>query len=368
MKGTIRLLKYDNIPVFIHWSFSFIFLWVFYNGYRHHLGWEQIIFLTTLLLALFGCVTLHEFGHALMAKRFGINTKDIVLSPIGGIARLDSIPNNPSQEFKIAIAGPAVNVGIALALSPYFLFFPFSNLMTFFGEIDINYQPSLLEIFIPGLIGMNLILAVFNMLPAFPMDGGRVFRALLSTKLSRLLATRIATVVGQLFAVGLVIWGFYQGNIITSFVGVFVFLAATQEFKHVKFENLIAQYKVSDLIRYDYTSFLPSTTLREVRDKINHGLENRFLVIDEDGDLKGVIHEEFVLDVGQLDHLDEIIEPMVSQNFTYLSLDDNLNDVYKLMQSKGYYLLPVKSENEIVGVIDSKMLNQFLRKMKKKRK
>lgn len=366
MKGTFRLLKYDNIPVFIHWSFGLIFIWVFYNGYKHNLGWEQIIFLSALLLALFACVTLHEFGHALMAKRFGITTKDIVLSPIGGIARLDSIPSDPSQEFKIAIAGPMVNVGIAAILSPYFLFFPFSNFMAFFGKIDFEYQPSLLEIFIPGLIGMNLILAVFNMLPAFPMDGGRVFRALLSTKLSRLLATRIATIVGQIFAIAITFWGFYNGNIITAFVGIFVFVAATQEFRHVKFESKIAQFKVSDLIRYEFSTFLPSSTLREVKDKLHHGLENRFLVIDEENILRGVIHKEFILDEDHINKLDNEIEPMISKNFIYLSKDDNLNDVYTLMATKGFYLLPVQENEKIIGVIDSKMLNEFLNKLKKK--
>ena len=178
-----------------------------------------------LILAVFGCVVLHELGHAFMAREFGIPTLDITMYPIGGVARLQRMPREPKQEFLIAIAGPAVNLAIAAIL---FL------ISTMFDSTR-----ALSQVVTPGgnilamLMWVNLGLVVFNMLPAFPMDGGRVLRAALATKLDYRNATHVASLIGQGMAFLFGIYGLFSGLWTLPLVAVFVFMAARQEVQHV---------------------------------------------------------------------------------------------------------------------------------------
>ncbi|MBK7345234.1 MAG: site-2 protease family protein [Saprospiraceae bacterium] len=169
-RGSILLFTFRGIPVRIHWSFGLLLLWVWYTGVRFGMDWPAIGVLALLMLSLFACVVLHEFGHALTAKRYGIDTRDIILSPIGGVARLNKIPEKPIQEFLVALAGPAVNVIIALILGIIaWIALPQGI------EIQGESETAVFWIgnFVPLLFWMNLYLVLFNMIPAFPMDGGR---------------------------------------------------------------------------------------------------------------------------------------------------------------------------------------------------
>jgi Zn-dependent protease len=179
------------------------------------------------MVALFTCVVLHEFGHALMARRFGIETEDITLYPIGGVARLKRMPRAPGAELLIALAGPAVNFVIVAAL-------------LIVGAVGINsldINSPFME-FVDTMIVMNVVLALFNLIPAFPMDGGRVLRALLSGWLGRSKATMIAARVGRTLAVLFALAGiFYTHNFVHVFVGAFIFFAALMEERHVVLEE-----------------------------------------------------------------------------------------------------------------------------------
>ena len=188
MKGVVQIARLFGIPVQVHWSFLLIFVWVLIKGLGEAWDWYTIGWMMAFVLALFFCVVLHEFGHALTARRFGVGTRDIILSPIGGVARLDKLPDEPMHEFFVAIAGPAVNVGISLTLAavPFALsrdkFYNFFSSLLFPNSNVFAVGLDAWDYFLFGLIGLNIVLAVFNMLPAFPMDGGRVLRALLSIR------------------------------------------------------------------------------------------------------------------------------------------------------------------------------------------
>ncbi len=221
MKNAFKLGSFTGIGIYVHWTMSLLlgglFVFYLYNGASVGAALAGLV----LVGVLFGCVILHELGHALTARHFGISTLDITMYPIGGVARLESMPKEPRQELLIAIAGPAVNLAIAAVL---------------FVVVIATGRPLTPSPFVeaePNVLGMlmwiNLALVGFNMLPAFPMDGGRVLRAGLATKLSYKNATRIASYVGQGMAVLFCLFAVWSFNPVLFFVGIFVFLAARQE-------------------------------------------------------------------------------------------------------------------------------------------
>jgi Zn-dependent protease len=234
-----RIGRFLGIKVFIHWSFLLAPAAVFLSTFRK--GWEEAVGAVILVLATFACVLLHEFGHALTARLYGIRTRDITLYPIGGVARLEGMGRRPVEEIFIALGGPAVNVAIAFVLAAGVALLGGSGLLTF--EDQDAFWPR----FLVYLLVANVFLAFFNLLPAFPMDGGRVLRALLSTWLSRLRATEIAAGIGVAFAlliallpVPLFLWSrAYHPDEATFtpmpvFVGLFVILAGQRELAAIR--------------------------------------------------------------------------------------------------------------------------------------
>jgi Zn-dependent protease len=189
-------------------------------------------------LAVFACVLLHEFGHALVARRFGIETRRITLLPIGGVAELERSPDDPRAELWIAAAGPAVNLGIAGALA--LVGFALGSFAT----------GGLLSVVLSGLVWANLLLGLFNLVPAFPMDGGRVFRALASKRVGQLRATQLAAKLGRYLAVGFGIWGVFGGNPVLVLVAAFVWFAAGRELASVR--NQVDQQRQAERERVVY--------------------------------------------------------------------------------------------------------------------
>jgi len=224
----IRPWKIGNafgIDIFVHWTFLFLPLWIVLNQPAAPAG--ELLFVMVLVAAMFGCVVLHELGHALTARGFGIGTRDITLYPIGGVARLERMSENPWEEIRIAVAGPAVNVVIALVL----------GLVLFLGALVSPgwVSASSLGHFVFLLMALNLGMVVFNLLPAFPMDGGRVLRAFLSLAVGHLQGTRAAVWVGGVLALMLGLGGaLILGNPWLLVIAAFIFLAGQQELRMVE--------------------------------------------------------------------------------------------------------------------------------------
>ncbi|MDA0378919.1 MAG: site-2 protease family protein [Bacteroidetes bacterium] len=225
MASRFRFGIVSGIDLFVHWTFLVMLAGLFVFYVYQGLSVTAALMGIGLVLAVFGCVVLHELGHAFMAREFGIPTLDITMYPIGGVARLQRMPREPKQEFWIAVAGPAVNLGIAGAL------FLVTSLM--------DTSRTLSEAMTPGgniltmLMWVNLALVVFNMLPAFPMDGGRVLRAALATKMDYRNATHTASLIGQGMAFLFAVYGIFTGLWTLPLVAVFVFMAARQEVQYV---------------------------------------------------------------------------------------------------------------------------------------
>jgi Zn-dependent protease len=314
-----------------------------------------------LLAALFTCVVLHEFGHALAARRYGVSTKDITLSPIGGVARLNRLPEKPVQEFVVAIAGPLVNIAIGLAIGIVFLIFSIRFLPRFSTNPTQAFSNP--DNFFQWLFFLNIVLAVFNLLPAFPMDGGRMLRSLLSIKLGRLKATRVASLIGRVIAILLLMVAIYNGDILFGFVSLFVFFMAAHEYYMVRMDDVLANKNIGDLNQQsDFTLLRSEAKMKTAIDIFSKGNEKNFLVLDEAEKLCGVLEEQAIQMVINGEGIGSQIKNHVKNINGAVLLDDRLGVVYSRMDNPIYRVLPIYDAGALVGVIDLDRLNRFVKK------
>jgi stage IV sporulation protein FB len=277
MSWSIPIFRVAGIHVRIHLTFLLLLGWLAL-GYYLEGGSAEAAARLLFILLLFACVLLHEFGHAFAAKGYGIDTPDITLLPIGGVARLARMPEKPSQELVVALAGPAVNVVIAIAL---FLVIGFRGMTIDDATIV---RPGMLE----KLMVINVVLVLFNLVPAFPMDGGRVLRALLATRLSYARATQIAAMVGQGCAFVFGFLGLF-GNPMLIFIALFVYIGASQEATLAQMKDVSRGLPVSSAMIRDFRALPVDATLTEAVDALLATSQHDFPVIDEHGAVAGVL-------------------------------------------------------------------------------
>lgn len=231
----LSLGRYFRIPVYVHWSFSLIIIFLSYVIISEGMGLKQASAFSLYILIVFFCVILHEYGHALMARRFGIDTQDIIITPIGGLARLRGMPMDPKGELMIAIAGPLVNLAIAILIFLLLYTMGIGIIMPDAEDLTILTNPIG---FLHLVLMLNVILFVFNLIPAFPMDGGRILRALLSMKLGLRKATFIASIIGRALALGFIFLAANNKLPGLLFIGIFIFIMAGKENKALKERDL----------------------------------------------------------------------------------------------------------------------------------
>lgn len=382
MRGSLKLFTWLGIPVHLHWTFGLIFLLPLWESYSKNLELTDTLWLFGLYISLFGCVLLHEYGHALTARRYGVNTQDIILTPIGGIARLERMPEKPVQEFFVAIAGPMVNVVIAfLLLGLGKLIFAGDNwdMFTWFlGQylrmdeggtppIDLEELGALhsgLLLFLPPLVAVNIGLVVFNLIPAFPMDGGRIFRALLAMQLGRVRATLWATRLGQTIAVMFIfigISGMWNMGITLSFIGFFVFITARTENAMVRLDDLLRRFKASDLMRPQFTRLNSNDWMQTPIALLQQGLERHFLVFTMDGQLSGVLEESDIIAALKKGDISAEISQYAHPTVKVVPSGQDLQYVYHLLMQRGSAIVGVADDGELIGVIDQTGLQNFLR-------
>ena len=229
MGGSFKIGRAFGIEIKVHWTFLLLLIFFAFLGYRDSGSAVGALVAAAVVVALFFCVLLHELGHSLVAQRLGIEVPDITLLPIGGLARLKRLPDKPMDEVKIAIAGPLVN----FVLAPLFL-----GVALLLGTDLSGVSGGLVGVDSLGgafadLALLNFVLAVFNLIPAFPMDGGRVLRGLLATRLGPVRATDISSGVGQFFGVVFILIGLFI-NPLLALIGLFIFLGATGESQMVR--------------------------------------------------------------------------------------------------------------------------------------
>ena len=285
MRWSFHIGRIAGIDLKLHATFLLFLAWLAFI--YHRAGGPQAAFEGVLLVCLiFLCVLLHEFGHALAARRYGIKTPDITLLPIGGVARLERMPDNPAQEVVVALAGPAVNVAIAGLL---WLFlglragFPNPQEVQYVG-LDIPAK----------LLTVNIWLVLFNLVPAFPMDGGRVLRALLAMKLQYARATQIAATVGQIIAFGFAFYGLV-GNPMLILIAIFIYFGAAQEAAFVQMKHLFRGMRVSAAMVTQFQTLPLNATLNDAIEALLRTSQHEFPVIDPAGKVRGVLTRDDVI-------------------------------------------------------------------------
>lgn len=270
MRWAFRIATVSGIPIRVHVTFVLFLVGIYVWKVAHGQGVSLALEAVGLLASAFLCIVLHELGHALMAQRFGVRTRDITLLPIGGVARLERIPEKPSQEVAVALMGPAVNVLIAIALVPVGI--------SGGGFEAIAREARTASGFFTELLVINVFLAVFNLIPAFPMDGGRVLRAILASRLDYVHATRIAANVGQgiafLFGLLGLIW-----NPILLFIALFVFVGAGQEAAAVQMRSAFEGVPVSDAMIRDFKTLRADEPLSRAVELLLAGHQHDFPVV-----------------------------------------------------------------------------------------
>ncbi len=357
MKGSIKIIRLFGVPLLLHWSFLLLAPLGWYYGQQLELEQNEMVWWALFGVAVFCCIILHEYGHALVARKYGVKTRDIVLFPIGGMARLDRLPEKPVQEFLVALAGPLVNVLIALVLFPFFWFYTRPALLTQAipdsDNIDDNFF-----FFLPLLLFLNLLLALFNLIPAFPMDGGRILRALLSIRFGRLRATKIAVGIGQVLAVGLIFYGMSSERFSYLLIGFFIAYTAMREYRWVKTESLLASYKVDDVFMRQHHPLLLDDDLQKATAIFERTGQKGFLVFDHHTNLVGT------LDMGKLLEMDSLpnqqVKDLYEVGFGEISASATLKEANEMMQHVGHGILAVIGENGALGVLEEEMVWKHL--------
>lgn len=355
MKGALRIGRVAGIKIEVHWTFTLILLWVVFLDIQRGGNLSSALLNVTLILFLFVCVVLHELGHALTAKRLNIKTKQITLLPIGGVASMEKMPEKPSEELLVALAGPAVNVVLALLL---YLVVP---VRTYFTLDASNLEQLLsspsLETLLFYLFIANVMLVVFNMIPAFPMDGGRVLRALLSFRMDRIQATDIAASLGQVIAVIFFILGLFY-NPFLVLIALFIFIGAYGENQMVKQESMMKGHTIQDAMLKNFTVLKPENTLPEVVDLILAGTEKDFIVMEEEA-ISGILLQKDI--VPHIKNPSLQVRDLMRKNFKTLGAHEDLKRFFDLVNSEKQRFFPVTNrDGGLLGAIDMTNVSEFL--------
>ncbi len=349
MNGTLSIAQVRGIDIKVHFSFVLILaLGAWQWGSSH--GGTGAVFGMLLMLLLFACVALHELGHSLVAQRFNIKVKEIVLLPIGGVARLQGRPATPKEELLIALAGPLVNVVLALLLLiPAKLAVPWDALQT--RPLVTVMTPSLSTALL-WLLSANVTLAVFNMIPALPLDGGRVLRAALEMGMGHERATSVASLVGQVLAFGMGIYGMVSGNFILALIALMVFTGAGQERVEASARTVLSTLRVGDAYNKHALTLGPGDRLSRVVDFILTSYQPDFAVMQGDAPV-GIVTRATVLQALGESEEDPYVAGIMDREMVRVDAGLSLDAVRQAMAEKEIRVVAVFDGERYLGLVSA---------------
>ena len=358
---SVTVARVHDIDIRLHPTFALIFLWVLIDWRRigAGVGVSSVLFTLVLVILIFACVLLHEFGHAFMARQHGLHVHDVSLSAIGGVARMEQLPSNPRAEVLIALAGPAANLALVIALVPVVLLV---GVLSSFSSLE-DYARTVFDPSLSGLVSTllyaNLLIIVFNLIPAFPMDGGRVFRAGLTKVWGRETGTRIAVVIGETFAAVLFVFSiFVAQSVILVLLSVFVFVVAYAENRAVRVESAMRRMHVGQLALWDMGGIAPDQPLTNA---LRGGL--RDIAVTENGRVVGMLWRNRLLtELGTAGGGRTVGEVMERDPFT-VDIDMTVYDVQRLMDERDRWAVPVLESGMYRGIFTGDRFTHIYRQL-----
>jgi stage IV sporulation protein FB len=363
MDRGIRLFSVRGIDLRVHVTFPLVLVWASLQfGLLRGQGWPGAVLGVLVTLLLFGIVVLHELGHSFAAQYYGVPVKQIVLLPIGGVAQLARIPEEPLQEFVIAIAGPLVNFGIAALMFIANLLLGLGSrsvgsVAVLAGAGDINLGAVLDYVFVS-----NLFLGLFNLIPAFPMDGGRVLRALVATRVNYVRATMIAVAIGQGFALLMGLWGLIGGGFFMILVAFFVYTSASQEGRLVRVRRVLGNLTVEQVYSRDARALSPSSSLHDAVQFTLRSFQSDFPVCDGE-QLVGLLpHNRMLEALDRYAPHTPVAQIMLSDVLPVSPSDTVFSVQQRLMESR-LEALPVVQGGRFLGLITKRDISEVLRVM-----
>lgn len=349
MSWSFKIAQISGIAIKVHITFLLILIlaaveWGNITGTA-----EGAFFGVVLMLLLFTCVVLHELGHSLVAMRFGIPVREITLLPLGGVAQISKNPEKPIHELLITLAGPAVNVVIAIILwavlggAGAFMMLDGQGLLASLREPSLN-------TLLTWLLAANVTLVVFNMIPAFPLDGGRVLRSLLAMVLGYRIATRIASTIGQVLAIALGVFGLVSGNIILVLIAVFVFFGATQETAVAESKTVLTTLRVGDAYNKHALTLAVGDRVSKAVDYLLTSYQPDFAVM-QGNNLLGVAMRNDILRSMTDSTTDSYVTEVMQRDVLKADAAQTLQDVLEAMNQKGTRVAAVYAQNSFMGLV-----------------
>lgn len=351
MKRSLKIGSVSGIGIFLHWTFLLLIAAIFAYYYLQGQSFGAAVSGIGLILAVFFCVILHELGHALTAGRFGVPTRSITLYPIGGLARLERIPAEPMKEFWIAIAGPAVNVVIAVALGLV--------LVGVGGTFAPDALQSPANHILASLMWINIALAGFNMLPAFPMDGGRVLRSLLALRQDYAQATQTAANVGQAMAILFGLVGIMWFNPVLLFIALFVYVGAQQESRQAVYRAFTEGTPVRQAMVTRFTTLDVADTLDDAVTELLAGTDHDFPVV-ENGRIVGLLRrKQLIQSLSDHDRGTPVSE-VADDNFITVDPGAPLDQVFQQMSTSNASTVPVVDDDQLIGLLTLENVGELI--------
>ncbi|MEJ2007457.1 MAG: site-2 protease family protein [Acidobacteriota bacterium] len=350
MRWSWKIGEVSGIGLYIHATFWILILFILYINWSHGQNLTTALYGAAFVLVVFGFITLHELGHALTAHRFGVRTRDITLLPIGGLARLERMPDDPIQELWVALAGPAVNIAIAGLL--YFV------LLSSGGQMSFEQLEWFGGNFLDKLIIVNVWLVAFNMIPAFPMDGGRVLRSLLATRIEFGRATRISARIGQGIAGIFAIAGLFSDPFLI-FIALFVWTGAQQEASMAKMHISVGDIPVQHIMLRDFRVLRPDDTLGQAVDQVLGGWREDFPIVFGDHVLGMLTRENMTRGLAQNGPQTRVRDAM-RRDIPAVDPRQRLDQALALMRECNCRSLPVEHEGKLAGLLTLDNVGEFL--------
>lgn len=353
MRWAWKIGKLAGIDVYVHATFLLLVGFIVVANWTESHSVAQAAYGLLFVLVIFGCIVLHELGHALTARRFGIRTRDIVLLPIGGVARLERMPEDPNQELLVALAGPAVNVVISGAL--------------FFALSLAGHLPTLLQAetiswtghqFLANIMAVNVWLVLFNLIPAFPMDGGRVLRALLARRMDYTDATQAAAHIGQAIALVFGFLGLFFDPFLL-FIALFVWVGASGEAGMVQMRNSLGTIPVQRVMLTTFQTLQPEDTLATAVEHMLSGWQQDFPVVFGSHVLGVLTREDLVRAIAQ-GGTGKLVRDAMRRDFQAVDSHDMLDQAVRALQGCGCRSMPVEHNGELVGILTMENIGEFM--------